>query len=1322
MLETYTVTDLVNQGSEVAHRDRVSQVYFGMLEWGLSGEILRRRINWMVDHVQGSNILDVGCSEGVLEILLARKGFNVTGVDVNAAALNFARELLARESEDVQQRVRFVQGDLAQTRLLDEQFDTLVMGEILEHLRNPETLLHRSLNLIRPDGRLIVTTPFGYHPHDDHRQTFCLSSFLRLAKPHCSVDSLEIEEGYIRMIGRILSPGEGVTQSLTSKQLLSITEKALVSSQQRLYSTIDRYKGRQYTLDKQISAEKERASKLENRFVVEIGKTNRFRKEVEARKAKTAALQQEVETVKAKATALKQYVETGKARTTALRQEVEAGRRMATALRQEVEAEQVKLTELQQDAEADKSKITALLRRLETGKAEETKLTQVVTRLTKREAQLKRSIRWKLGTLFVDVARRPWRVIRLPGDIVRLSVVFLRRRKSMSTTSGSSETSSRPTSSINPRPNNMRAAAPLAVPPAEIPPTTRSLELSASHQMMTEWIMEQVEGQGVAVIGCDDSSLLKSLAELGFRVTRREFRSLGVDPVGPRTERTSAAQTAPEWKLSGSGAAREVDGDTDPFGTIDSTIIFDIFQADAEPRSILGCVRDRLSQPEGKLIIVQPRFEVLPRDGEKSILPSLLPALRTTTVPQDLSLADAELRFVGRFGRPSSEQWPQFESEIWPQLMHEAVQSLQSRHRREVGTLEQRVQDLLESTSYKAGRILVASAQEPRALWKAPGRLWRLYRSSKLRTRLRTVKHSKSIPTAAVSIPAFTPPPARPNAAPTVAAILDTFSEHCLRYEADLVLLKPKHWRRQLSQAQPLFLLVESAWRGNDGAWRHLLTNYTTRDVNPLRELVAYCHEHSITTVFWNKEDPPNFDVFIDVAKEFDFVFTTDADCILKYKKICGHNRIHLMPFASQPRLHNPCRETSWPTYPVCFAGSWMEKYPERGQSMNNLLGPALAFDLHIFDRNFKVTGHDPRYRFPDRYQSSIKGSLEYERMLTAYRCYDVMLNVNSVTDSPTMFSRRVFESLACGTPVISTDSVGLRLALGKHVRITRSPQDTTAHLEELLNDEERRMREGHLGYRHVHEHHTYGQRMKEMFRQIGVETEMSTRRPSVSVIVATCLPQNLNFAIANYERQLYEEKELLLLLSSASFDMEAIAAHVKRLKNVRIIRLDGHPSLGEVLNKGVEEASGDYVAKMDDGDHYGKRYLSDMMLAAQFSDADILGKGTYFVHLKSKNVMALRSITGPHEYTEFVAGATLTGRKQVMREIGFPDRTGGEDSSLLARASEAGCRIYSADPFNILVTREMDRQSHTWNIDESEFLKNCRNIRSSVEWERVMI
>lgn len=1198
----------------------------------------------MVDQAPGQRILDVGCSEGIIEILLARKGFHVTGVDINAEALAFARKLLALEPKEVRERVSFVQGDLAQSRLLHERFDTLVMGEVPEHLEHPGVLLDRSLGLIRPDGRVIVTTPFGYHPHENHWQTFCLSNFMTLVKPRFVVEQLEVEGGYIRMVGRVSGSAEKSRQRLNSKQLLSITETALVSSQQRLHRTISE-------------------------------------QEFEEWQAEAAALRKEVEERQAGARALQQRVEEAEAR--------EAGLQKAL----------------------EKARAAANHRQNDLNKARE------------REAAIRRSIRWGLGTLLVDAVRRPWRVYRLPFDLVTLSLVALARRGD----GVAGRWSARKRAHQSAVPHTLRehaCAAPVNAgchpkPKATTTPSTRSPSLAQT----VDWIVDQVEGQHVTVIGCDYGSLVESLDQLRFKVTCCDFKSSCAEPLSAQRERIRASRCETETTPSGGGYSGREEGKNNASEKGDTVIVWGMSRAGVDAAGFLNSIRDRWTRPEAKVIVVEPRFQAFPPDGGEHALTPLLTTLRTTTVPESLSLADDGLRFVGRLGRPSPEAWSQFEAEAWPRLTGEVAKSLRSRQRREVVALEQHVQDVLESTSYKAGQILVRSAQEPRSLWKVPLGLWRLHRSAEARKRSRHVTLPSSGIAPAVSVPVLRPPPPQSDGgAPTVAAILDTFTEFCLRYEADLVLLSPKHWKQQLARTQPAFLLVESAWAGNDGAWRYLLTNYKKRDVDPLRDLVRHCREWRIPTVFWNKEDPPNFDVFIDVAKDFDFIFTTDEDCIPKYKRVCGHDRIYLMPFASQPRLHNPCRERSWPRYPVCFAGSWMEKYPERKKALQDLLEPALAFGLHIFDRNFKAGGHDPRYRFPDRYQGAIKGSLDYEHMLAAYRCYDVMMNVNTVTESPTMFSRRVFESLACGTPVISTDSAGMRAMLGNHVRITRGPHDTAVHLRELLDDEERRMREGHLGYRHVHERHTYRHRMEEVFRRVGVSPAISPRRPSISVIVATCRPENVKLAISNYAKQDYEETELLLLLNNAEFDVNSIEVLAGELANVRIVEIEGRPSLGACLNRGIEEASGDYIAKMDDDDHYGKRYLSDMMLAADFSEAEILGKGTYFVHMAGKDIMALRSVSGQHQFTEFVSGATLTARREVLREIRFPDRTRGEDSNLLAEAKKAGCRIYSADAFNILVIRGTNNRRHTWDIEESEFLKKCRNIRPGLEWDRVMI
>ena len=79
------------------NRDMVSQVYLGLQDIGPAGDWLRRRIDWMAEEARGPRVLDVGCGEGILCVLLARRGISVTGVDTDQDALDFAKDHLAKE-------------------------------------------------------------------------------------------------------------------------------------------------------------------------------------------------------------------------------------------------------------------------------------------------------------------------------------------------------------------------------------------------------------------------------------------------------------------------------------------------------------------------------------------------------------------------------------------------------------------------------------------------------------------------------------------------------------------------------------------------------------------------------------------------------------------------------------------------------------------------------------------------------------------------------------------------------------------------------------------------------------------------------------------------------------------------------------------------------------------------------------------------------------------------------------------------------------------------------------------------------------------------
>src|SRR5690606_29170379 len=121
-----------------------------------------------------------------------------------------------------------------------------------------------------------------------------------------------------------------------------------------------------------------------------------------------------------------------------------------------------------------------------------------------------------------------------------------------------------------------------------------------------------------------------------------------------------------------------------------------------------------------------------------------------------------------------------------------------------------------------------------------------------------------------------------------VGVILDDFSRVAFGVEWEQVLLDPTSWSEQIDHLDLVF--VESAWNGNGGAWQYHLTG-PTAPRPALVEMLAACTAHGVPTVFWNKEDPAHFDDFLDTARLFDRVYTTDVDRVAAYREALGHDR-----------------------------------------------------------------------------------------------------------------------------------------------------------------------------------------------------------------------------------------------------------------------------------------------------------------------------------------------------------------------------------------------------------------------------------------------
>lgn len=581
-------------------------------------------------------------------------------------------------------------------------------------------------------------------------------------------------------------------------------------------------------------------------------------------------------------------------------------------------------------------------------------------------------------------------------------------------------------------------------------------------------------------------------------------------------------------------------------------------------------------------------------------------------------------------------------------------------------------------------------------------------------TRIRAMKHSLKKPTPRErNFPDLTngihgaPSRPTPRFQFKVVSILDEFSYTAWASEFDLIPVSSTGWRDQVDSSFD-FLFVESAWAGNSGQWQYQLTG-TNAPSDNLRSLIAHCQELGITTVFWNKEDPPHFKDFFATAALFDVIFTTDENMVPFYRRSLQHDNIHVLPFAAQPYVHNPARnQVSYAHGDVAFAGTYFQhKFPERREQMDLLLGAAAEeaaqgrFRLTIFSRH---AGGDEKYQFPKQFDRWVSGSLPYSQMLAAYKSFKVFLNVNSVVDSGSMCSRRIFEIAASGTPVVSTPSKALALFFPEdEIPIARDKEQAARILRSLVSSPELRERMVHRVQRRIWENHTYEHRARTILEKLNLLDDKDPV-PLVSIICSTNRDTGLTHLLDQVAEQSYKNIELHVLSHGISFDPDlAVRARERRIE-VTLHTAPAEKTLGACLNQLVRAAQGDIIAKFDDDDVYCANYLRDQVNTLRCSGADLVGKASIFFRLEDLEIIARRWPHKEHQWTDFVAGATFVGWAETFRQHPFRPVTRGEDSRFLEDLRRAGKHVYSSDRFNYMAVRS-SISSHTWDISDAEIL-----------------
>jgi 2-polyprenyl-3-methyl-5-hydroxy-6-metoxy-1,4-benzoquinol methylase len=163
--------------------------------------------------------LEVGCGHGIFLNYVAGKvapDAVLDVVDISAVSIALSRELISATNPAVARRVRFTESDVAAYQA-EKPYDFIAMGEVLEHVESPHSILQALKKLLAKDGSLYVTTCANC-PAIDHIYHFHTIEEIRVMIRDCGFTIVE----------EVVAPSEDKPLEYHEKHKLDILYGALL--------------------------------------------------------------------------------------------------------------------------------------------------------------------------------------------------------------------------------------------------------------------------------------------------------------------------------------------------------------------------------------------------------------------------------------------------------------------------------------------------------------------------------------------------------------------------------------------------------------------------------------------------------------------------------------------------------------------------------------------------------------------------------------------------------------------------------------------------------------------------------------------------------------------------------------------------------------------------------------------------------------------------------------------------------------------------------------------------------------------------------------
>jgi hypothetical protein len=253
-------------------------------------------------------------------------------------------------------------------------------------------------------------------------------------------------------------------------------------------------------------------------------------------------------------------------------------------------------------------------------------------------------------------------------------------------------------------------------------------------------------------------------------------------------------------------------------------------------------------------------------------------------------------------------------------------------------------------------------------------------------------------------------------------------------------------------------------------------------------------------------------------------------------------------------------------------------------------------------------------------------------------------------------------------------------------VALVTNEREAAEWMDRLLGDADLRERRAMLGQRKVFGEHTYEKRFEEIARRVGLTISGTDR--SVSVIGLATSLKEAEALLAAYERQTWEDRELLLIFRGDA-DAERLEARCAEGANVRLMIMSASKPAGACVAAAIAESRHPYVALMSGSHYYGEAFLTDLMHAFQYAGTDIIGKAAHYAWDAGRAEIVLQNGGRERTAAPVLAWLSFVARKGVFARIDLDAVDWRTGEGFWEQCAAQKIKMYAGDRFNFVARRD---------------------------------